>query len=515
MPARRPMPNLPTRLKGTSRSSTPPVISSAAPSDMPSVPSVTMSGGIRAFAIRKPLTMPHARPASRATARPARIVPQLSPPTLFIAFTATTPLNTSTAPTDRSMPAVMITNVMPVASTSRTAASVAMLRAFEADTKLSYSSTEKARMSATRISPIHVLDPVTKRCHHGTRSVVGSSGSSVSSSTTVSRASAPVSLIASAPAGSGQRPRWTPDALSCRLLVAQCAGYRPDDVLHRHLAAPEPRDALAEAQHLDAVGDLQDLGHVVADEHDGEAALAHAQDEVEDVARLDDAERGGRLVHEDDLARPRHGPAHRDAPARAAGHRRDRRGRVLQPDAEALERLVGAAVHRGVVEEAQLAEQPAARDLAAEEEVCRRVELGREREVLVDGLDPERARLERRADRHLAALEEDLARVRRLHAGERLDERRLAGAVVAAERHDLGRVDGEARAAQRADAPEALDEAARLEQRLGHGQALLPAGTGIGGRSSALSNSRAATPARSAAPRQPASTTGGCSSGPR
>src|SRR3954463_618003 len=203
-------------------------------------------------------------------------------------------------------------------------------------------------------------------------------------------------------------------------------------------------------------------------------------------------------------AAPRRAPGARAALALAAGHRRDGRRRVLQADAEALERLVGAAVHRGVVEEAELAEQPAARDLAAEEEVCRRVELGREREVLVDGLDPERARLERRADRHLAALEEDLARVRRLHAGERLDERRLAGAVVAAERHDLGRVDGEARAAQRADAPEALDEAARLEQRLGHGQALLPAGTGMGGGAAAPSNLPAATPARRRAPRQAA-----------
>src|SRR4051794_30594020 len=481
---------------------------------MPSVPSVTIRGGIRALAMRNPFRIPHARPASSAIPRPTKIVPQLSPPTPFIAFTETTPLKTSTAPTDRSMPAVMITNVMPVARTSSTAASVAMLRAFEADTKLEYSSAEKTRISATRISPIHVLEPVTKRCHHGTRSVA-SSDSSVSSSTTASRVSASVSLIASAPVGSRQRPWSSDDAQSCRLLVAQRAGHRADDVLHRDLAAPEPRDALAEAQHLDAVGDLEDLGHVVADEHDGEAALADAQDEVEDVARLHDAERGGRLVHEDDLVRPRHGAADRDALALAAGHRGDRRRRVLKADAEALERLVGAAVHLGVVEEAELAEQPPARDLAAEEQVRGRVELGGEREVLVDGLDPERARLDRRADRHLAALEEDLARVRRLDAGERLDERRLAGAVVADERHDLGRVDGEARAAQRADASEALDEAAGLEQRLGHGQALLPAGTGIGGRASALSKIPAATPASSAAPRQPASTTGGCSSGPR
>ena len=167
-----------------------------------------------------------------------------------------------------------------------------------------------------------------------------------------------------------------------------------------------------------------------------------------------------------------------------------------------------------VVEEAELAEEAAARDLAAEEQVGGGVEVGGEREVLVDGLDAERAGLERRGDRHRPALEEDLAGVGRLDARQALHERALAGAVVADERDDLARVDGEVRAAQRAHAAEPLDDAAGLEQGLGH-QAVLPAGAGIGGSASALSNRPAATPASSAAPRQPASTTGGVSSGPR
>jgi hypothetical protein len=91
----------------------------------------------------------------------------LSPPTAFIARAETTPLKTSTAPTDRSMPAVMITNVMPVASTSRTAASVAMLRALAESTNESGSSTLKTRISPTRIRPIQVLEPATRRCQKG------------------------------------------------------------------------------------------------------------------------------------------------------------------------------------------------------------------------------------------------------------------------------------------------------------------------------------------------------------
>ena len=134
---------------------------------------------------------------------------------------------------------------MPAAETSSTAASVAMLRAFEAETKLWYSSTEKTTISATRIRPIEVVDPVTKRCQPAS-----------------SRRSA--ALVGLGLVGS---VRWS-SRRSCRLLVTQRAGHRADDVLHRHLAALEARDPLAEAQDLDAVGDLEDLGHVVADQHD-------------------------------------------------------------------------------------------------------------------------------------------------------------------------------------------------------------------------------------------------------
>ena len=49
--------------------------------------------------------------------------------------------------------------------------------------------------------------------------------------------------------------------------------------------------------------------------------VAHPPDQLEHVARLHDAERGRRLVHEHDLARPGHRAADRDALALAAGQR--------------------------------------------------------------------------------------------------------------------------------------------------------------------------------------------------
>jgi hypothetical protein len=75
--------------------------------------------------------------------------------------------------------------------------------------------------------------------------------------------------------------------------------------------------------------------------------------------------------------------------------------------------------------------------LASEEHVRDYVEVVAEREVLVDRLDPEPRRVGRAVDLDLAALEEDLPVVGLVGSRDRLDQRRLAGAVVADERDDL------------------------------------------------------------------------------
>ena len=52
---------------------------------------------------------------------PTKAVPQPSPPMASITFAATTEEKTSTEPIDRSMPEVMMTNVIPTPSTAHTA----------------------------------------------------------------------------------------------------------------------------------------------------------------------------------------------------------------------------------------------------------------------------------------------------------------------------------------------------------------------------------------------------------
>src|SRR5439155_1576763 len=78
---------------------------------------------------------------------------------------------------------------------------------------------------------------------------------------------------------------------------------------------------------------------------------------------------------------------------------------VLEVRVEPPDDLAGRGLHRRVVERA------ATRELAAEEDVRRRVEVVRERKRLIDGLDPERLRIARIADRDRLAADEDLTRV--------------------------------------------------------------------------------------------------------
>src|SRR5439155_19924542 len=107
----------------------------------------------------------------------------------------------------------------------------------------------------------------------------------------------------------------------------------------------------------------------------------------------------------------------------------------------------------------------AAAQLPPEEDVGRDVERRRDREILVHGFDPDPPSLERRAEAHVLAVEEDLPAVRLDCARQRLDQRGLAGPVVADDRRYLARVELEIGSVQRDDVAIALDEPSGLEDR--------------------------------------------------
>ena len=103
--------------------------------------------------------------------------------------------------------------------------------------------------------------------------------------------------------------------------------------------------------------------------------------------------------------------------------------------------------------------------LAAEEHVLDHVAVVGQGEVLVDDLDAQPGRVLRAVDLHRAALEQDLAVVDRVDAGDALDQGRLARAVVPDEGHHLAGGDVEVDLVQGLDRAEALRDPAQLQKR--------------------------------------------------
>ena len=96
-----------------------------------------------------------------------------------------------------------------------------------------------------------------------------------------------------------------------------------------------------------------------------------------------------------------------------------------------------------------------------------------QREVLVDGVDPLRARVAHRVQLDLLAVEQDPALVGLVVAAQDLDQRRLAGAVVAEQPEHLALLEVQADVAQRRDRAEALGDVLAA-QDLAHDVSLPP-----------------------------------------
>ena len=146
---------------------------------------------------------------------------------------------------------------------------------------------------------------------------------------------------------------------------------------------------------IDAIAHVEDLGVVVGDDdHRDLAGFLQPLDEVEDQRRLLGAHRRRRLVEQQHPRLLVDRAGDRDRLPLAAGERGhlsiDRR----DADAHAIEVLLRPPPHLPVVEDAEDATPDR---LALQEHVVEDVELVDQREVLVDRLDAERARMADRA----------------------------------------------------------------------------------------------------------------------
>ncbi|ENN88049.1 hypothetical protein RHSP_51373 [Rhizobium freirei PRF 81] len=195
-------------------------------------------------------------------------------------------------------------------------------------------------------------------------------------------------------------------------------------------------DDLAVLHDRDAVGEVEDVVDVVADEEDADAFLLQLLDQLADLRRFLRAERRRRLVHDKDAGVEEDGAGDCHRLALATGERLYRLLEALEVGVEAPHHFPGLGFHRDIVERA-----PAGLQLAAEIEVGGGVDIVGDGERLVDRLDAVFLGVARRADIGGFAINQDVAAVTLVGAGEDLDQGRFAGAVMAEKGDDFAGVE--------------------------------------------------------------------------
>ena len=228
-----------------------------------------------------------------------------------------------------------------------------------------------------------------------------------------------------------------------------------DHLLGRRLVDPALPGHPAVAQHHHAIGDLEHLIEPMRDVDDADPAVAQAAQSNEQARHLVGGQAGGRLVEHEDL---------RLRSQRA----RDRHQRLLGP-AEALDAHIrvdvsvehikgscGAPPRRPPVDQAA-----APRIAEGEADILGHGHPVDQAEVLVD----ERNRQATQRAGRVVSAELDAAGIKRVNAGEDLDQRGLARAVLAEQRQDLAGAKLEVHVIERQRAPEALGYASEFQHR--------------------------------------------------
>jgi hypothetical protein len=205
----------------------------------------------------------------------------------------------------------------------------------------------------------------------------------------------------------------------------------------------------ATAQHRDVVGIGGDLAELVRDEQDGAAAgareVAHVAQHLVGLLRCQ--HRGG-LV-QDQQARLQVQLLEQLQLLLLAGGQPGRRGIQVEPERRGRQEGLELRALRPPVDHG-------GRAAAGQQQVLGHRHARRQREVLVDHADAQRARDDRIGDVLLAAVDQDAAGLGAVEAGDALDQRALAGAVLAQQRMHGARRRLERDAVQRREAPKRL-----------------------------------------------------------
>src|SRR5262245_34874931 len=249
---------------------------------------------------------------------------------------------------------------------------------------------------------------------------------------------------------------------STRLIVTR--GDQFLQFLHADLAAIDDAHDPAMLQKHDAVGDWNNVAHIVIDIHDTEPLASGVTYGFEHVACFAHGQRRGRLIEQQELGAEMIGTGDGDRlplPARECPDRL-----VGGADSREAERGQGrdrGASHLLPIHHSERAE--ALLELLAEIEILPEVQLIDDCEILVDRLDAERASICRRAKLDRPAHKFELALGRFLVTCEDLEQGRLPGAIVADQPDHLARPNRQAHVEDDMVSAVAVRDAVEFEDR--------------------------------------------------
>ena len=215
------------------------------------------------------------------------------------------------------------------------------------------------------------------------------------------------------------------------------------------------------AEHEDAVAMRERLLEAVGDEDEADALGCQLVRQREEPLAFAGGERGGGFVEDEEARLLGDRLGELDELLLAAPEAAERGARVDVAEADPGEHATG-----GHVQATEADEAAAVGPVAAEEDVLGDAERAGGGELLVDEADADVLAFAHRGERGGAAVEGDLAGRGREGAGDDVDQRRLAGAVLADEADDLARRDAEVDAMQHGHVAEALRDSADLEDRV-------------------------------------------------
>ncbi len=244
-------------------------------------------------------------------------------------------------------------------------------------------------------------------------------------------------------------------------LIDRAADHHAHDLLLRRVLQQSLAHHLAIAEDRVAVGDAVDLVELVGDEQDRLPLRLQEVDQIEQVLNFLVGQGCRRLVHDDDLgidrkrARHRHQMLVGDGQVLQLGVGRDMAG------ADFRKKRPGARIHSPPVDQA---ERGAGR--MAEEDVFRNRQLVEENSFLVNRVDAGLEGGMRRRQHDGSAGNPDLAFVRLIDAGHGLDQRRLAGTVLADQCGHLARIEAQPHLVERTHAGKGFGDSRQLYLRL-------------------------------------------------